>query len=486
MINLILPDQLQELHALGAILSSVPDREAAGRTLVARLSAVLDVPAVLIEGRAGSWQAVATERNVPAAAVLGGAWQAAVRTDEYEHVVTDVALAGRERWTCLSLRGPGGKALVLAFAGDWTLSVKLLLEFAEALSTALAPAMAQPARHSNAGLTAAYALARRLARTNDRDKLYQLIVNACARAVGARKASLSVYDDEERALVIAATSGYPAILVKHLRFPPGIGIIGSVFLSRRPLRVDDIRTQLALAKPRLRYRTPSFMSVPLLGVGGALGVVSVADRRTGEPFERRDLGTIRGLAGVAALALDRMRAIERSQTVTREAAIDMLTGLFNRRHFMQRLEEELERARRQGAPLTAVMLDVDNFKQLNDRLGHPGGDAVLRVVGDVLRRSVRLFDVCARFGGDEFAILMPGSSSDSSAQIAERIRRDVEGSRPLIGPWSDELRVTASIGIATGTGTSGEDLIARADEALYAAKRDGKNRVRRSPDTARL
>ena len=79
---------------------------------------------------------------------------------------------------------------------------------------------------------------------------------------------------------------------------------------------------------------------------------------------------------------------------------------------------------------------------------------------------------------------MPGSSSDSSAQIAERIREDVEGSRPLIGPWSDDLRVTASIGIATGTGTSGEDLIARADEALYAAKRDGKNRVRRSPDAA--
>jgi diguanylate cyclase (GGDEF)-like protein len=299
--------------------------------------------------------------------------------------------------------------------------------------------------------------------------------------VDARKASLAVYDEEEHALVIAATSGYPAILVKHLRFPPGIGIIGSVFLSRRPLRVDDIRAQLTRAKPRLRYRTPSFVSVPLLGVAGTLGVVSVADRRTGEPFERRDLGTMRGLAGVAALALDRMRAIERSQAVTREAAIDTLTGLFNRRHFMQRLEEELERARRQGAPLTAVMLDVDNFKQLNDRLGHPGGDAVLRVVGDVLRRSVRLFDVCARFGGDEFAILMPGSGSDSSAQIAERIREDVEGSRPLIGPWSDDLRVTASIGIATGTGISGEDLIARADEALYAAKRDGKNRVRRGP-----
>jgi diguanylate cyclase (GGDEF)-like protein len=478
MISVILPDQLQELHALGTVLAFVPDGESAGRTLVSRLSAILDVPAVLIERRAGSWHTIAAERPVPAASVLGCAWQTAARTGGHERVVGDVALADRERWTCLALRGPGGRSLLLGFAGDWTLSEKLLLEFAEAVSTALEP---MAAGRSSSGLTAAYALSRRLARTNDRAELYQLIVNACARAVGAGKASLAVYDDEERALVIAATCGYPAVLVKHLRFTPGVGIIGSVFLARRPLRVTDVRVQLTAAKPRLRYRTPSFMSVPLLGVGGPLGVVSVADQRDGQPFERRDLGTLRGLAGVAALALDRARAIERSQAVAREAAIDTLTGLFNRRHFMQRLDEELERARRQGAPLTAVMLDVDNFKQLNDRLGHPGGDAVLRVVGDVLRRSVRLFDVCARFGGDEFAILMPGGSPDSSAQIAERIREDVEGSRPLIGPWSEDLKVTASIGIATGTGTSGEDLIARADEALYAAKREGKNRVRRSP-----
>jgi diguanylate cyclase (GGDEF)-like protein len=120
---------------------------------------------------------------------------------------------------------------------------------------------------------------------------------------------------------------------------------------------------------------------------------------------------------------------------------------------------------------------VDGFKQLNDRLGHLVGDAVLRVVGDVLRRSVRLFDVCARQGGDEFAILMPGSSPENSRQIAERIREGVEDSRPAGGPWSDDLRLTTSIGIATFANTTGEDLIDRADQALYAAKRQGKNRV---------
>src|SRR5206468_7159508 len=230
--------------------------------------------------------------------------------------------------------------------------------------------------------------------------------------------------------------------------------------------------------PRLRYRTAAFMSVPLPGTDHGLGVISVSDPREADRFSRHDLRTLRAMAGIARLGLDRARALERAKESAHAAAIDALTGLFNRRYFLTRLEEEVERARRQSSPLTLMMLDVDDFKQLNDRLGHLAGDAVLRLVGDVLRRSVRLFDVCARHGGDEFAILMPGSSPENSRQIAERIRAGIENSRPASGSWSDELRLTASIGIAPFADTAAEDLIDRADQALYAAKRQGKNRVR--------
>ena len=191
-INLIPPDHLQELHAPGPVLACVPDRESAGRTLVARLSAILDAPALLVERRARSWQTVAAIpdlRAVPHAGVIGDAWQSAVRPGKIEHVVTKVTLAEANHWTCLSVGKQGGEALVLAFGGDWTLSEKPLAEFAEAMSKALESVRAHRAGRSSTGMTATYELARRLAQTNDRNELYQLIVDTCARAVGAEKTS---------------------------------------------------------------------------------------------------------------------------------------------------------------------------------------------------------------------------------------------------------------------------------------------------------
>jgi diguanylate cyclase (GGDEF)-like protein len=377
------------------------------------------------------------------------------------------------------LGGPPTRPIVLLFAGDWTLSKLALQEHVERFSASLARLEAGAFAKARR-VMAPYAFSRRLARIADPAQLYQLIVDGCARSVLAQKASLAVYDADQRALTIPATYGYPGVLVRHLRCYAGVGIIGRVFSSGRPLCVDDVR-RLAGVRPRLRYQTNSFISVPLAGVGGPIGVVSVTDRRDGREFDRRDLSMIRGLAAVAGLALDRLLAMDEARTNALIAAVDPVTGLFNRRYFHTRLDEEIERARRQTSPLTVLLIDVDNFKQLNDRLGHPGGDAVLRVVADVLRRSVRLFDVCARYGGDEFAILMPGSSLESSAQIAERIREGIQECRPPGVPASEELTVTASIGIATTSGVGGEDVIARADQALYEAKRQGKNRAQRGP-----
>jgi diguanylate cyclase (GGDEF)-like protein len=124
------------------------------------------------------------------------------------------------------------------------------------------------------------------------------------------------------------------------------------------------------------------------------------------------------------------------------------------------------------------MIDIDDFKGINDSYGHLAGDVVLKDVAEILKHSIRVFDVCARFGGEEFAIIMPGSSAENAGTIAERIRQRIEAYRSTDRALA-MLRVTVSVGLAvSSTVMSTRELIARADQALYAAKRAGKNCVR--------
>ena len=163
--------------------------------------------------------------------------------------------------------------------------------------------------------------------------------------------------------------------------------------------------------------------------------------------------TLRTLTAPAALALARERARRDAEEFARAAVMDPVSGLFNRRYFHERLEEELDRARRHNTTVALLMIDIDNFKGINDRFGHLAGDLVIRGVGDILKRSVRKFDLCTRFGGEEFAIVMPGSGPENSAPVAERIRQRIETFRPPETELTD-LRVTASIGMAVSRARS--------------------------------
>jgi diguanylate cyclase (GGDEF)-like protein len=166
-----------------------------------------------------------------------------------------------------------------------------------------------------------------------------------------------------------------------------------------------------------------------------------------------------------------------AQAYAQAAVIDPVSGLFNRRYFQARLEEELHRAIRQATSVALLMVDLDGFKSINDRFGHVAGDMVIRDISEILRRSVRIFDVCTRFGGEEFAVMMPGGTAESAATIAERIRQRVEMYQRSEAELT-ALHVTASIGVAVSPpGVTARDLIERADRALYHAKRAGKNRV---------
>jgi diguanylate cyclase (GGDEF)-like protein len=169
---------------------------------------------------------------------------------------------------------------------------------------------------------------------------------------------------------------------------------------------------------------------------------------------------------------------EKNHMLARESMIDGVTGLRTRRYVTEVLAIEVLRARRYRLPLAVLMADLDHFKRVNDRFGHPTGDAVLRFVSELLRRSLRASDVAGRFGGEEFLVILPQTDRDGAVTLAERWRQTLEeGSLHL--PGGKRVRATVSVGVATFDARfeRAEDLVRAADEALYAAKGAGRNRV---------
>jgi diguanylate cyclase (GGDEF)-like protein len=183
-------------------------------------------------------------------------------------------------------------------------------------------------------------------------------------------------------------------------------------------------------------------------------------------------------AAVMGAARAHRRALDLTEELRHHATTDDLTGLPNRRHLMAAMETEVLRAGRSGRPLSLALLDVDRFKAINDTHGHPVGDEVLRVVAEELRKVTRGGDLLGRFGGEEFAIIMPETSLDQAQLACERLRRAV-ATRILHYPNGMSGRVTVSSGVALLAGGEGCDhLVSRADRALYEAKAGGRNLVR--------
>jgi len=372
-------------------------------------------------------------------------------------------------WTLAHL--PAVPHAILMIEGDWSGSTHALAEAARALC---APERSSTSL-SEVGL-AAYELARDLAAVTGLREVCELAVRAVVKTLPCRVATFAVPTDQGN-LSIVATHGYPVALTEHLRISPGAGIIGGVYQKGVPLRVDDVTTLPGFARRRSRYRTKSFAALPVTAGTDVLGVLCVTDRDGDVVLSVDDVADLGILLAPVALALARERTQRQAQFFAQAAIVDPSSGLFNRPYFQSRLQEELQRSTRQSTPVSLLMLDVDSFKNINDTFGHLAGDTVIKDVADILKSSVRVFDVCARYGGEEFAVVMPGSSLDSATAIAERIRQRIQSyhstDRALSG-----LRVTVSIGVAeSGPLGSVRELIERADNALYAAKRAGKNRV---------
>jgi diguanylate cyclase (GGDEF)-like protein len=185
---------------------------------------------------------------------------------------------------------------------------------------------------------------------------------------------------------------------------------------------------------------------------------------------------------VARLSLTTTKDFVRIAMLERDALHDPLTGVFNRRYLDIKLDEEIARARRSGEPLSALIIDLDHFKKINDSHGHPTGDLVLRHVCAVIVRQLRATDTVIRYGGEEFVVIVPASDVVAASQLGARVLRRL-AEEPVVLPGGGSLPVTASIGASTLLAEdSAHQLLHRADAALYSAKRDGRNRLHIADD----
>jgi diguanylate cyclase (GGDEF)-like protein len=208
------------------------------------------------------------------------------------------------------------------------------------------------------------------------------------------------------------------------------------------------------------------------GAMPVLGLITVArSDRAFTPTEKELFGYLSGQAGVS------IENVSLHETVQRQAVTDELTGLFNHRRFQEALVSEVERSKRFHQSMSLVMLDIDNFKSINDTYGHQQGDMVLREVARILRENSREIDAPARYGGEELAVVLPQTDQSGAFNLAERVRMGIEGLDLPLLEGRGTMSVTASLGVASlpSESAGASDLVAAADAALYKAKRSGKN-----------
>ncbi|MEW6223963.1 MAG: diguanylate cyclase [Chloroflexota bacterium] len=361
--------------------------------------------------------------------------------------------------------------------------LRLLLILADQAATAFSgAALLAETRRLAAELRQLLDMSSALSRSLDPHDVANLMAEHLALAIGADEAQISDWDrvnDRVRTL-----GGYPA--ERRATVDPYYDL-APFPLTRRVLEdgtiaivdAEDPGADRAEVELLRREGMRGLVMLPLIAKGEAIGIVELTSR--GRPVvESGPITLARTMAHEAAMALENARLYETARNL---ADRDPLTGFFNHRYLHERLSEEVVRAVRTRRPLSVVMLDLDDFKLVNDTFGHVYGDRVLVHVADLIRASLRGSDVAARYGGDEFALILPETDHDDAGRAAERIL-DAFRASPFAAEGRQPFPLGASIGIAThpSDGRSAAELIAVADAGLYDSKDAGGNRVTASAD----
>ncbi len=307
------------------------------------------------------------------------------------------------------------------------------------------------------------------------DDFWSSLVQICAELMRAERGSLLIFDEKSNCLSAKAATGARADVIKKERENLGKRIAQKVLQTGKPLAVEDIRkTEISPAPVEWNYKSNSFISYPIMIGKRKIGVLNVTDRADGENFSEFDLEILSMIMPQLAVLMESAVLKHKAGEFEQLSLTDALTGLLNRLYLDERLPEEIRRSNREGFPMSVMMIDVDYFKSYNDNFGHAEGDKALKIVAHCLKNTLRGADVAARYGGEEFSILLPRTTSDEAAIIGERIRKKVASTE------FPNRQVTISVGIASCSNIicTAQEIIKWADDALYEAKRRGRNKVR--------
>lgn len=314
-----------------------------------------------------------------------------------------------------------------------------------------------------------------LSSTLNMRELLDISIDMFLETVWANRGVLMLYGEDNTALEVKASKGItPEELAKIEKMPGESWVISTIKKEKKPVFSQEVIGNLYKNNTVIKDMELAFtVYVPLIREGDLYGIVKIGEKINGQPFTDNDIDFFETLASQAVISLENARLYSLAIT-------DSVTKLYVHRYFQLRLSEEVARCKRYNSTLSLLMCDIDHFKNVNDTYGHQQGDLVLKYVAKILKKNTRNTDIPTRYGGEEFTIILPETTTEDAKIVAERIRSDVEEFEfPNLTDPSSPIRCTMSIGVAGFPldADNKDQLIQRSDAALYQGKNSGRNRV---------